>query len=284
MSDLPTISIVTPSFNQGDFLAQNLTSVQAQSGVRIEHIVIDGGSTDDSVQVIERYANGLAYWQSQSDKGQTDALIQGFDRASGEIFGWLNSDDYLWDSDAMLRVAEAFARRPEVDIVTGDLVYVSRDRRPIMIDMVWKPTARQLRHYMAIAQPSTFWRRKAYERAGGLNPELEFCMDFDLFQRMSQDARLLRIPHILAAFRLQPASKTYTMQEVQIREQRECRRRMTGRPAPGLSGKMVGAGIRLGALLAEGDALLRRRPLPCLMNARIEPMRARALKRAGLQI
>ena len=96
-ASLPTISIVTPSFNQAEFLRDNLESVAAQEGVDVEHIVMDGGSTDGSAEIIREFAGGLAHWQSEKDEGQTDALIRGFAFAKGEVFGWLNSDDYLWD-------------------------------------------------------------------------------------------------------------------------------------------------------------------------------------------
>ncbi len=268
----PKITLVTPSFNQGEFLRDNLESVRTQTGVEIEHIVMDGGSTDDSVSIIQQHAAHLAYWQCQKDGGQTDALIQGFKRATGEVFGWLNSDDYLWEPQALRHVVEAFAEHPEADLVTGDMVYVTRDRKPILMDMTWKPTGDDLRYFMAIPQQSTFWRRSAYERVGGLNLDLHFCMDFDLFQRMSEKGKIIRIPHVISAFRLQRESKTYKMKEIHRRERARCLLRSLGRESPGARGAMKGLRLRAESLRAELDAILKGRKLPTYANARIELM------------
>src|SRR5689334_3258701 len=114
----PKVSIVTPSYQQGRFLPEAIESVLAQDYPEIEHLVIDGGSSDESVAVLQRYGSRLAYWESQRDKGQADALNKGFARARGEILGWLNADD-TYEPGAVRRAVEALAARPDVDVISG---------------------------------------------------------------------------------------------------------------------------------------------------------------------
>ena len=283
MPALPRITVVTPSFNQARYLARTLDSVAMQKGVDVEHFVLDGGSTDDTVDVIRERGGHLAWWRSEKDEGQTAALIEGFERATGEVLCWLNSDDYFWDDQALSRVALAFAANPDAAMVTGDTALVSEDGRPVMLDMVWRPSARQMRHNMAVPQQSTFWRADAYRAVGGIDPNFRYCMDFDLFQRMSQGRRILRIPHVLAAFRLQPASKTATWGDVFRREVAICQNRFGKGFTHALAVKAVTMEIRLGAAWAEFAALASGRGLPCLANARWEPCRAWVRKKFGLQ-
>jgi len=282
MSLLPKITIITPSFNQAGYLARTLTSVAGQKGVTVEHILLDGGSTDGTLDVIRDYGAHLAFWRSEKDQGQTMALFEGFERATGQVLGWLASDDYLWDDAALMRVAEAFRDNPRAAMVSGDAVLVADDETPVMMDMVWRPTARQMRYTMAVPQQSTFWNVEAYRAAGGIDPNFHYCMDFDLFQRMSQGRDIVRIPHILAAFRLHGASKTATWGDVFRREVAICQNRY----GKGLSHKFlvktVTMEIRMRAVFAEMAAILSGRRLPCLANARLEPCRAWVRRRYGL--
>lgn len=280
---LPTISIVTPSYNQAAFLRQNLESVKNQAGVAVEHLVMDGGSTDDTRRILETHGEHLAFWRSEKDGGQTQALIEGFSRSTGEIMGWINSDDFLWDEQALRHVAQAFAKNPDVDMVSGDTILTASDGTPLMIDMPWRPSERLMRYNMCVPQQSTFWRRRAYEAVGGLNPDFHYCMDFDLFQRMSRGRKMLRIPHVLAAFRLHETSKTSTWGEIFRREVALCQNR-TGRGFGHKMGiKAATMKIRLGALLAQAQAIITGRKLPCHMNARIEPMRAYVRRKWNLE-
>jgi hypothetical protein len=280
---LPTITVVTPSYNQAPYLTRNLKSVAEQEGVQVEHILLDGGSNDGTVNVIRAHGSHLAFWRSEKDAGQTAALIEGFTRASGQILGWINSDDYLWDKHALLRVAQAFADNPDAAMVTGDTVLVTHDETPVMMDMVLNPSARQMRHNMAVPQQSTFWRADVYRAVGGIDPNFKYCMDFDLFQRMSQGRKMVRIPHIVAAFRLQPASKTATWGDVFRREVDICQTRFGRGILHHLAVKAVTMEIRLGSALAELAAIASFRGLPCLANARWEPCRAYVRKKFGLQ-
>jgi glycosyltransferase involved in cell wall biosynthesis len=283
MAALPRVTVVTPSFNQARYLARNLDSVASQKGVKVEHILLDGGSSDHTLEVIRVHGKHLAYWRSEKDAGQTMALVEGFERATGQIFGWINSDDYLWDEHALRRVAEAFAVHPEAAMVSGDTVLVADDETPVMMDMVLRPSARQMRCNMAVPQQSTFWRADAYRAVGGIDKNFKYCMDFDLFQRLSQDRKMVRIPHILAAFRLQPDSKTATWGDVFRREVAICQNRYSAGFMHQLTVKAVTMEIRLGAALAETGAVLSGRKLPCYANARLEPCRAWARKKFGLQ-
>ena len=278
----PDITIVTPSFNQAAFLEQNLRSLAGQKGVQVEHLLLDGGSTDHTREVIEQHGQHLAWWRSAKDEGQTAALIEGFARAKGPILGWINSDDYLWDESALSRVVEAFADNPKAVMVTGDLVLTDQDGRPVMLDMVWRPNHRQMRRNMAVGQQSTFFRAEAFHRAGGIDPSFQYCMDFDLFQRLSALGPIVRIPHILAAFRLHPGSKTANLAEIFRREVGICQNRY-GQGFPNwLAVKAVTMEIRLGSALAELGALTAGRRLPALANARLEPCRAYVRAKHGL--
>jgi len=282
MSGLPTISVVTPSFNQARFLQRNLDSVAAQGGVAVEHLVLDGGSSDGTREILEQNAARLAYWRSQPDQGQTQALIEGFARARGEVLCWLNSDDYFWAPNVLAKVARAFADRPEIDIVTADTVLVGADETPLMIDMVGRPSARQMRYNMAMPQQSTFWRKAAYEAVGGLDPAFRYCMDFDLFQRLSQGRKILRLPLVAAAFRIHPASKTSTWHTVFREEMDRLQARYGAGPLHWLAVKAVTLEIRLGSVAAELAAVVKGRPLPTYMNTRLEPVRWHVRRKFGL--
>lgn len=204
---LPRITIVTPSFNQAEFLEAALASVHGQAYPNLEHIVIDGGSTDGSVEILERFASRLSHLQIGHDRGQTDALIQGFSRATGDILAWLNSDDLLVPG-ALGEVAAYFTSHPEDSFVFGDSVWIDRVGRVVkrkrempFIRSVW------LRTYDYIPQPSAFWRRSLYEDVGGLDPSFDLAMDADLFARMSERTRLRHVPRIWSHMRAHAGQK-----------------------------------------------------------------------------
>ncbi|MYL84199.1 glycosyltransferase [Desulfovibrio aerotolerans] len=279
---LPKVSIVTPSYNQAAYLPQTLETVAAQQGVAVEHLVLDGGSTDATPDILGRWSDRLAYWRSAPDAGQTAALAEGFARATGEVLGWLNSDDYLVSNDALAAVALAFARHPEAVMVTGDTVLTDADGRPVMIDMVLAPSARQMRHTMAVAQQSTFFRKSAYLAAGGMDTAFAYCMDFDLFERISRQGRIIRIPKTLAAFRLHESAKTATWQEVFRRDVYACQHRHGQGLLHELAIKLVTLEVRLGSVLAQLGALVKGRALPSQINCRLEPLRAYARRKHHL--
>jgi glycosyltransferase involved in cell wall biosynthesis len=216
----PLISIVTPSYNQAHYLEETIRSVLLQGYPNLEYIIMDGGSSDGSQEIISKYEPWLAYWQSQRDGGQSDALANGFARASGEIMSWLNSDD-TYHQDALLRVGSFFRRHPKIVFGIGDIDLVDADGGLIARMFVTQPnrsiTASTGIHHWP--QQGAFWRRRAYDQIGGVDSSLRFCMDRDLFLRLTAVGASRRIPGApLADFRQHADSKTSTIAEVQNRE------------------------------------------------------------------
>lgn len=209
----PKISIITVCFNHAAFLEDCMESVLSQGYPNLEYIVIDGGSTDGSVEIIKKYAERLAYWVSEADRGQTDALIKGFKRATGEIEGWINSDDML-SPGALHEVADFFSRHAEARVVTGDVALVDRADRLIRVQrqiafhrFLWLYD----RNY--ISQSSTFWKRDLYEEVGGLDENFNLDMDGDLFFRFSLLAKIYKVRNIWSRFRVYPEQKTLALTE-----------------------------------------------------------------------
>ena len=205
----PRVSIVTPSFNQGRYLEETMRSVLAQDYPNLEYIVIDGGSTDGSVAIIRKYEKRLAYWVSEPDRGQADAINKGFACAGGDLLGWLNSDDCLYPG-AVRRLVEAFAARPETEFIYGDvtrgaeLQQPANERRgqPIALrDML-----RTLR--MPIPQQAAMWRRSVIEKVGGLNPRWHVVLDREFFLRVALKCRMDYLPGVVGFFRVHPDCKS----------------------------------------------------------------------------
>ncbi len=215
---LPRITVVTPSFNQAKFLAQTIASVLGQGYPDLEYIIIDGGSSDSSREIIQANESRLAYWCSEPDRGQAHALKKGFERATGDILCWLNSDD-VYMPGALLAVGTFFANHPESEVLNGGGVVID-ENGDLHVDGFWTYTEgvattwRRLKWYGqdGVFQPSTFWRRSAYEAVGGVNPELFFQMDRDLFFRMARRRRFDKTTQILSCFRHHPSSKSYLHQ------------------------------------------------------------------------
>lgn len=185
MRALPSITVVTPSFNQGRFLTETMESIHGQHYPDLEHIIIDGGSEDESLSIIRNYEDRLSYWVSEPDKGQTDALIKGFARSQGDIQCWLNSDD-LFEPGALAQVGVFFARHPQVDFVYGNSTWIDEHSQVIkpkrehgFSRFIW------MYDHNFIPQPSAFWRRRLYERVGGLDPQFDLAMDADLWIRFA---------------------------------------------------------------------------------------------------
>jgi len=207
------ITVVTPSYNQGDFLEETICSVLAQNYPHLEYIIIDGGSTDNSRAIIEKYAASLAYWVSEPDKGQTDAINKGLARGSGAVMGWLNSDDVLLPG-ALGRIAAAF-ERPGVQVVCGFRQVIDPQSRLIQHSIRGLPGAYQLRHRNVVAQETTYWRREVWEKCGALDASYRFTMDYEYWQRLlAAGYRFTFIPAYLGAFRLHEDSKTSTLDDV----------------------------------------------------------------------
>ncbi|MBP2668206.1 MAG: hypothetical protein H6Q80_408 [Deltaproteobacteria bacterium] len=223
MSDPPrhTVSVVTPSFNQGAFIGETIESVLGQEGdFSLDYVVVDGASTDDSVEVIRRYESlldggkwpircrGIRYrWVSEKDRGQADAIAKGFRMAEGEILAWLNSDDtYL--PGAIARAVDLFDREPDAQAVFG-MAHFTDEKGGGLGKYPTGPFGyRELATFNFVCQPSTFFRRSAFEAVGGLDTGLRYVMDYDLWIRMAARYRFAYLPELLSTYRLHTASKT----------------------------------------------------------------------------
>lgn len=220
-SGLPRITIVTPSFNQGAYLRETIESVLGQDYPNLEYIVIDGGSTDGSVDIIRQYETRLAYWVSEKDRGQSHALNKGFQRATGEWLNWLNSDDVLFPG-ALHAIAAAVSRNNGLDLVSGINAVGDERGRIRRCNMPASPWLWHPRHcLMAAGQQSTFFRRDTYCRVGGLNEQLHLRMDSDLYLRiLKQNGRGAVIPVPIGFFRHHGTAKRATHVDVYRRELR----------------------------------------------------------------
>jgi glycosyltransferase involved in cell wall biosynthesis len=197
------VSVLTPSYNQARFLAENLASVAAQGPV--EHIVVDGGSTDGSRELLEASS---VKWVSEPDRGQGEALNKGLRMARGEIIGWLNSDD-LYRPGAVARAVALLDENPQLDMVYGHSDKIDAEGRTLGRVDSYAVDLEGLLGYATIPQPSTFLRRAALERAGGIDTSYRYAMDYDLWLRLGlQGARWRAVDESWACFRIHDASKT----------------------------------------------------------------------------
>jgi len=205
---LPLVSIVTPSFNQAPYLEATIQSVLGQGYPRLEYIIVDGGSTDRSLEIIRRYAGRLAHWSSEPDSGQTEAINKGFARAKGEILAWLNSDD-LYHPEAVREAVEFLERHPEIGLVYGDADFVS-DAGEVVGRFPARQTslARLRRGYVHIPQQASFFRASLWRLVGPLDPTFYFAMDYDLWVRIAALSPLAYHRRPWAGFRLHRDAKT----------------------------------------------------------------------------
>ena len=210
MSELPLISVVTPSFNQAGFIEATLRSVLEQDYPKTEYLVIDGGSRDGSVEIIRRYGDRLTRWVSEPDRGQSHAINKGFAMARGDVLAWLNSDDtYL--PGTLAAVGEYFASHPETDLVYGDYAYIDPLGRTLWRRHVFGAMRYEtLLYHDYLGQPSVFFRRSLLDRIGPLDETLDYHLDWDLFLRMWKVCRPVHLPRVLATFRLVPGAKSNT--------------------------------------------------------------------------
>ncbi|GER79044.1 MAG: glycosyltransferase family 2 protein [Anaerolineales bacterium] len=200
------VSIVIPSFNQVSYLETTLLSVLGQDYPRVETIVMDGGSTDGSVDVIRSYEKRLAYWVSEKDAGQADAINKGMARARGEIVAWLNSDDYYLPG-AVRAALRAFERNPDALLVYGNMLAVDERGQTINSFRFKQLTFEDLLSFQIIGQPAVFMRRAAFERAGGLDLSYHFLLDHHLWIRIAAQGRILHVPQTWAAARYHAEAK-----------------------------------------------------------------------------
>lgn len=210
---LPKISIVTPSYNQGTFLEKTILSVLNQNYPNLEYIIIDGGSTDSSIEIIKRYQNRLAYWISEPDRGQSDAINKGFKLATGEYIGWLNSDDKL-NINALSFLSEIIKKNREVGkcvvLYYGILQLIDENDTHIKLEP-FNENLNFRNHLYAEApclQPGSFYCGETIRKIGYLNEDLHFCMDWDLWLRILKIGDAQFIPHIMGKLRVHREAKS----------------------------------------------------------------------------
>lgn len=209
MCNLPKISIVTPSYNQGKFLRETIESVLNQDYPNLEYFIVDGGSTDNSIDIIREYEDHIDWWVSEKDDGQSDAINKGFKRASGELLCWVNSDDVLFPGCLQV-VADHYIKNGMPDLIHANCVYIDQDG--IINKMIRVP--RQTRFFMfrgiwSAPAPSVFFNASLFRDVGCLNPEYYLSMDLDIWMRMMKaGGKVLYIPQYLGAFRWHDTSKS----------------------------------------------------------------------------
>jgi glycosyltransferase involved in cell wall biosynthesis len=205
----PVVSIVTPSFEQGRFLDKTIHSVLAQGYPTLEYIVQDGGSSDETMEVLRRYEPMLTRWVSEPDHGQADAVNRGFEGSTGEIMAWLNSDDLLLPG-AVAYVARYFAEHPDVDVVYGNRLMIDEDDRQIGAWILPAHDDKVLTYADYVPQETLFWRRRIWDLVGGsVAPTFAYALDWDLLLRFqAAGATMVRLPRFLGAFRVHELQKT----------------------------------------------------------------------------
>lgn len=200
------ISIITPSFNQSKYLEQTILSVLNQNYLNLEYIIIDGGSADNSVEMIKKHEKHIAYWRSEKDRGQSDAINKGLKKATGEIVAWLNSDD-LFLPKTLQTVNAIFQTNPDVDLIYGDVINFYEDNKKTDYH------TNQFNPYdfisrVSIHQPAVFWRKKILNEIGYLDESLYYLMDYDLWMRIFFTYKTMKANKPLAEFRIHDTSKT----------------------------------------------------------------------------
>jgi len=204
---LPKISIITPSYNQGAYIENTILSVLEQDYPNLEYFVIDGGSTDNSADIIRKYASRLTYWVSEKDEGQSDAINKGLEHATGDIIGWLCSDD-LYLPGTLHKVASVFENKPDAVMIHGASVLFGDGNREVVKaaekEDLW------LRYFSVIPfpQPSSFFRKKLIDEQGPLNKSLHFAMDYDLLVRAALHYNITAVDELWSKYRLHTESKT----------------------------------------------------------------------------
>lgn len=202
------VSIITPSYNQALYLEETILSVLAQTYSNIEYIVIDGGSTDGSVEIIQRYAHRIDYWCSEKDAGQADAINKGFQHATGDLICWINSDDILYATFVEERVQQ-FKQHPDIDMIYGDVEQgVDLNHKKVRYGAKTGYEEMLLTLNVPIPQQSAMWRKTIVEQVGYLQPQWYVLLDREFFMRIAEKGHILYVPGALAFFRNHEQSKS----------------------------------------------------------------------------
>jgi len=208
MIQKPKISIVTPSFNQGEFIEETICSILDQAYPNLEYIIMDGGSTDSTIEILKKYDSHITYWESKNDRGQSHAINKGLSRISGDIFNWINSDDIITDG-TFKKIAELF-QDPNTHCVAGNIELFGSSNEIIDTRIV-KGTLQETLNDVSIKQPSTYYSIEAINKMGLLNESLHYIMDYEWFHRFLlcfDTINIVETDHVFSRFRLHDASKT----------------------------------------------------------------------------
>lgn len=204
----PLVSIVTPSYNQDRFLEETILSVLNQDYQNLEYIIVDGGSTDNSLDIINKYKDRLAWWVSEPDEGQTDAINKGFSQANGKILAWLNSDD-TYQPQAVSQAAAFLSAHTKTGMVYGDANLINESGKNIGKFPARQTDYKRLkRGYVHIPQQASFFRSDIWEQVGPLDPTFYFAMDYDLWVRIARISPIQYHPNTWANFRLHGTGKS----------------------------------------------------------------------------
>ncbi len=205
---LPTISIITPSYNQGEFLEETILSVLGQRYPALQYIIIDGGSTDNSLEMIKKYERELYYWESTKDKGQSDAINKGFNRSTGDILMWLNSDDMLMPN-VLHYIANLFNENNALFYFGNCIRFSETDVKCLKSDVINAHSLYSLEQSDYIIQSSTFWKREVYEEVGELNENLHYGLDWEWFLRVKKRGiQMVAIDKCISLYRVHGNHKT----------------------------------------------------------------------------
>jgi glycosyltransferase involved in cell wall biosynthesis len=227
---VPRVSVITPSFNQGRFIERTIRSVLNQGWPDLEYIVIDGASTDGTPEIIRRYERHLSFWVSEPDRGQTDAIVKGLERATGDYVTWLCSDDVLFPG-SLEKMAAALEAHAEAGIVYGGAAFIDEEDRVLKVHSYPDMTLGRLLYekHSTVAQPSSLIRRSTLDAAGGLDRSLSYCMDYDLWIRLLRHAGCVNLGEaVLSGYRLHTHSKTVGSYRKMAMEKIAVNRRYTG--------------------------------------------------------
>lgn len=224
MSAQPLVTVVTPCFNSIEFIERTIVSIRKQTYKNIEFIVVDGGSTDGTLEIIKRHADAISWWVSEPDKGMYHAINKGLIRATGEIVSYLNSDD-IYYPDTISNVVKSFTQQPQADLIYGNLDIID-EKDQILYKQIYPDfSAKHFANanYSMIGQPASFWRRGLLERIGLFDEIFKMVADFDFFVRAGAAGKMIHVDETLAAFRVHAKSLTSRQLELNFREIRMMR-------------------------------------------------------------
>jgi glycosyltransferase involved in cell wall biosynthesis len=204
---LPRITIITPSYNQGQYIEDTILSIINQGYPNLEYIIIDGGSTDNTVEIIKKYSDRINYWVSEKDKGQSNAINKGFHKATGDIINWINSDDQLMPG-ALAAIARHFAENPDAVMIHGRIEYFGETKSYYSVNLPKNDLETRYAAHICMPQPACFYRKKLLDEQGYLDESLHFSMDTDLFLRAGLHYKIVQVEDVISRFRLHSASKS----------------------------------------------------------------------------